>query len=116
MRRCGEAREDFTEKDGNLWPMFVHEGGQPFSFCPGKATWDPEVKSTLRLLVVAAESGAMIERGGLGDQPSWWVETLSWFLPAYRKIEFFSRVRAVIGDGKPAGGRMPPTPPRKAKE
>lgn len=110
LRRCREDRDDFTSKDGSVFPMQVHPGGTEFGFCPAKATWDTEVKSVLGLLVVAAETGVMLEPGGLGDQPKWWVDILSWFLPAYDKAKFLNRVRMVVGDGKPktGGGKQPP--------
>lgn len=83
--------------------MRIHQGGQPFSFCPGKATWDHEAMRTFSLLVVAAETGAMLGGGGIVDQPSWWVETLAWFLPVYDMAKFASRVRSVMGNGKKSG-------------
>jgi hypothetical protein len=98
QRRCAEPRFDFTEEDGNIWPMYIHPGGNAYGFCPGKATWDVEAAQTFRLLVIAAETGMMLESGGLTDQPSWWIELLGWFLTAYDSAKFAGRVRSVLPD------------------
>lgn len=103
LRRCREDREDFTEADGSLWPMYIEKGGDLFSFCPGKATWDHEAVGLFRLLLVSAETGKLYESGGLADQPDWWIEMSSWFLRRYDDAKFSSRVRAVLGDSE--GGK-----------
>ena len=100
LRRCQEDREDFTEADGSLWPMYIEKGGDLFSFCPGKATWDHEAVGLFRLLVVSAETGKLYESGGLSDQPDWWIETLSWFIPRYKTHEFINRAKMILGDEK----------------
>lgn len=52
-------------------------------------------------MVLAAETSDIhLVEGGLLDQPEWWVEAMSWFLPAYKDAQFFSRVRSVVGDEK----------------
>lgn len=100
LRRCGEAREDFTEADGSLWPITITPGGAQFSFCPGKATWDREAVALVSTLRLAAETGMMLEAGGIADQPDWWIDMLGWFVPAYDQHKFMSRARAILGDGK----------------
>lgn len=82
-----------------MWPMYVIDGGTPFSFCPGKATWDRSATSTFRLLVVCAETGSLYSEGGIGDQPDWFIELLGWFLPRYNDLKFISRARFILGDG-----------------
>lgn len=53
------------------------------------------------MLTLAAETGDLhLVDGGIIDQPDWWVETMSWFLPAYNHAKFFSRVRSLVGDEK----------------
>lgn len=104
LRRCGEAREDFTEEDGSAWPIILHPGGASYGFCPGKATWDSEATGMVGMLRVAAETGMMLEAGGIADQPDWWIDLLSWFLPSYDQHKFASRVRSVLGDGKKGVG------------
>ena len=99
LRRCREDRWDFTEKDGSAWPMYVEPGGEMYGFCPAKAGWDPNLIRLFQLLLIATETGVMIERGGLRDQPSWWIEQLAWFATKYDSIKFASRMKSVLGDG-----------------
>lgn len=100
LRRCREDREDFTEKDGSAWPMYIHQGGEQYGFCPAKSTWDPQLSEMFRLLVIASETGVMLTNGGLLDQPDWWVESIAWFIPRYDHAKFTGRVKMVLGDGK----------------
>lgn len=105
VRRCKEDREDFTEKDNQkgkpqIWPIRLNKGGTLFGFCPAKATWDPVANEIFRLLVIATETGVMLEAGGINDQPDWFVENLGWFAPKYRETVFGSRARSLLGDGK----------------
>jgi hypothetical protein len=98
LRRCQEDREDFTfEQDKGPWPIYVNQGGELYSFCPAKATWDHAVVNIFRLLVLSSETGALIEKGGLNDQPSWFIEHLSWFAPKYHEYKFNSRANKILG-------------------
>lgn len=101
LRRCAEDRDDFTEVDGTIWPMIIETGGTHFGFCPAKAAWDVEAMGMFRLLGLAAETGNMYEAGGLSNQPDWFIDLASWFIPLYkqRKIALFAR--SIFGDGKP---------------
>lgn len=100
MRRCREDREDFTEKDGAIWPMVIDRGGETFSFCPSKASWDRHAVQIFQLLMLAAETGnTQYTKGGLVDQPEWWIAELSWFVPRYKMIQFISRAKLILGDG-----------------
>ena len=80
--------------------MRIHDGGELFGFCPGKATWDQESAILYRSLIVARTCGIMWESGSLSEQPSWWVNLLSWFIQKYDHEIFASRARMVLGDGK----------------
>lgn len=84
--------------------MYVEKGGNLYGFCPGKATWDPEASAIVQALVVTAETGIMLEDGPLSQQPEWWVDLLSWFLPYYSDQKFYSRARTILGNGKEATG------------
>lgn len=75
--------------------MSVTRGGLTFGFCPAKATWDTEAVSLFQLLVTCTETGAMLESGGLNEQPYWWIELVSWFAPMYNERRFANRVRAI---------------------
>ena len=90
--------------DATTFPIYVTRTGTMYGFCPAKATWDSELHALMRLLVITAESGVMIEHGGLNDQPEWWIEILAWFLPLYDNVKFYSRAMSVIGEG---GKKLP---------
>jgi hypothetical protein len=90
---------DFTDKDGAAWPMYVSDPrGELYNFCPGKAQWDEEAKAIYRLLIISAETGTMLQAGGLEEQPEWWIELLSFFLVRYDQTKFYSRASAILGD------------------
>lgn len=99
LRRCREDRDDFTEADAPFFPLQIEKGGQTYGFCPGKATWDREAVDLYRLLIVAAETGTMLDDGSLSAQSHDWIELLAWFLPFYDHQKFVSRVKLVLGDG-----------------
>jgi hypothetical protein len=57
--------------------------------------------SNFRLLTIAAESGNInLYDGGIIEQPEWWIDELSWFLPFYSHHRFVSRAKMILGDGK----------------
>lgn len=99
-RRCREDREDFSSEDNSLFPIYIEKGGNLYSYCPGKATWDSSLYGLYQSLVICSETGHMLESGALVDQSDWWVDLLSWFLPYYSDARFYSRARAVLGDDK----------------
>jgi hypothetical protein len=39
----------------------------------------------------------MLEEGPMMDQPDWWIDLLSWFLPFYNDQKFWSRAKAILG-------------------
>jgi len=101
LRRCGEDREDFTKDDGPFWPIQLFQGGEQYGFCPAKAGWDSEILSIFKLLILAAETGNInLVAGAIEDQPSWWLDNAAWFIPKYKQIQFITRVKMVVGDGK----------------
>jgi len=80
--------------------MQINQGGLLYPFCPGKATWDHEVRAVFNLLMFTAETGQLYRSGGLINQPEWYLDLLGMFLPLYNKINFASKVKMVLGDGK----------------
>ena len=101
LRRCDDDREDFTDKDGSAWPILLYTGGEPFGFCPAKVSWNHEAVMTFKLLILAAETGNInLIRGGIYDQPDWWIENLSWFVPKYKHTQFITRAKMILGDSK----------------
>lgn len=108
LRRCGEDREDFTSLDGPFWPIQLFQGGELYSFCPGKASWDFETVSIFKLLILSSETGNInLVHGAIEDQPDWWLENVSWFIPKYKQIQFISRVKMILGDGKISNVKPP---------
>lgn len=103
LRRCQDPREDFTSDDSAVFPMYVEKGGTLYGFCPGKATWDSEAVGLYRLLIVAAETGTMLDNGSLSEQSDYWIELLAWFLPFYDNQKFVSRAKMILGDGSTNG-------------
>lgn len=83
-----------------VFPVYISKGGDTYGFCPAKATWDHEITNMFRVLLIAAETGCMINTGGIAEQPEWWIDLLAWFLPRYNNAKFFGRVQAIVGDGK----------------
>lgn len=110
---------DFTAKDDpSVFPIYVTPGSSLFSFCPAKATWDKEAVALYRSLKIAAESGTMWVGGGIADQPDWWIELLSWFLPRYNDLRFSGRVRGFLGSeqGQAVKGMVQPKLQGKGKQ
>lgn len=97
-RRCREDREDFTSEDAAFFPMYIEKGGNLYSYCPGKATWNPNHYALYQALVISAETGKMLEDGPISEQPDWWIDLLSWFIPYYSDQRFYARARAILGD------------------
>ena len=98
-RRCADNREDFTdEDDASTFPIYVIKGGNLYSFCPAKTTWDKNLFSLYNLLVISAETGALYTSGGMDCQPDWFIDLLAWFLPLYLDSKFYSRAKAILGD------------------
>lgn len=80
--------------------MQIHEGGNLYGFCPAKASWDPEVRAVYGILSITAETGQLLEAGGLVSQPDWFVELLGWFLPRFQMHKFVRMAEMVFGSGK----------------
>ena len=112
IRRCREERWDFNDQDGTQFPIRLGEGGGLYGFCPAKATWDHEATSLYRLLLLSAETGALLKTGGIADQPGWFMDLAAWFLPKYSELRFYSRAKAILGDGTSKGQNLQGVKPR----
>lgn len=96
-RRCWEDRWDFTDKDDPyVFPMYVVRGGETYGFCPGKTTRDASLNALFRILLIAADTGAMLNSGGISDQPDWFVDLLAWFLPRLDMVRFTAKASMVL--------------------
>jgi len=101
LRRCGEDRFDFTEKDNaSIFPMHVEKGGPQFGFCPGKATWDIEVAEIYKLLEITYHTKHLPFVGPLLEQPAWFIDCLHSFITMYDDYRFASRQKAMWGSDK----------------
>lgn len=88
--------------------MYVNQGGELYGFCPGKSTWDAEATNLLNILLISAETGALLYNGGIANQPDWFIELLAWFLPKYDQMKFSSKADMILGgDKKEALSRLP---------
>jgi hypothetical protein len=94
---------DFTDVDGAIWPMRVSDGGGLYGFCPAKATWDHGAASIFQALTVCFATGAHWIEGGISDQPAWWIDLVSELIPRMDDQRFYSRARAILGDGNSKG-------------
>ena len=97
IRRCWEDRDDFTSEDGSVFPIYIHQGGGLYGFCPGKVSRDIETVSFFRMLVLIAETGVMPEAGGIFDQDPDLMEELSWFLPSYDTAKWAQKMSMIFG-------------------
>jgi hypothetical protein len=99
-RRCEEDRWDFTEKDDPVvFPVYVRRTGELYGFCPGKVLKDSSINRLFRILMISAKTGVMLKEGAIEDQPDWFVELLSWFIPKLDSVTFNDKVRMVLGGG-----------------
>lgn len=100
LRKCEDDREDFTKKDNpGLWPIRLSKGGPAFSFCPGKATWDHDAAEALRLLETTYFLGQPLFPGSFMEQPWWYAEFISEYLPVYDDMRENNKQRAMWGSG-----------------
>ena len=100
LRRCEEDRFDFTKDDNTaIWPMYVNKGGPMFGFCPGKSTWDHDAVYIFSLVELAFYTRSLAFSGALFDQPSWYVDIISTFLPHYDQLRFNQRMKSMWGSG-----------------
>lgn len=97
--------------------MYVTKGGELYSFCPAKATWDPGVKAQFDELVIIAETKWMPGPGGLYCQPAWLIDLLAWFLPKYDFMKFLRKADMILGgtNDKKTTGQMTKPPVRNRR-
>ena len=95
--------------------MKVSSTGSSFGFCPGKATWDLDTRQVYELLILSCETNQLLYKGGIADQPAWFIDLLSWFAPRYDQQKFYSRAAAIFGDGKKSKGNDSGSNSRRTK-
>ena len=66
------------------------------------------------ILLVAAETGQLWEQGGIADQPEWFIELLTWFLPRHDTMKFIAKADMILGGSKSKSAKKSmPGPGRK---
>lgn len=58
-------------------------------FCPGKATWYPEIAELFERCRVALETGHLPKLGVLDDQDSTFVEVFPFFIERWRHRQYY---------------------------
>ena len=96
-RRCKEDREDFTVKDGTIWPIRIE--GHKFSFCPGKATWCESTAEAFRLIETTYFMRSPLFPGSFFEQPWWYGEIIDEMLPLYESHREAAKNRQLWGSG-----------------
>lgn len=110
--RCAEQSFDVLQR-----PVSVDEVGVKLSFCPGKATWYPEMGRLFRDCRVALETGILPREGTLEDQDASFSEVFPIFIERWRERTYHriwgdvktfttSVLEAVLGK-KGGGSRAP---------
>ena len=90
-------------------PIRVDKFGSKYPFCPGKATWFPELQTVFDQCLVAMETGILPGPGGLDDQPEMFSNSLSTFIEKYswrRYGRVWQDVNEVIPKVLEAVGKM----------
>lgn len=64
------------------------------------------------MLSIAAETGNLWASGGVKDQPDWFIELLSWFLPRYDTMKFIAKADMILGGSQKSTKKNKPGPSR----
>lgn len=95
------AKKLACESDGfNNLPnrkMGVDSGGTKRPFCPGKATWYPELQRVFDQCLIAKETGLLPKPGGVDDQEELFTEVFGAFVQAYN-WRWYGRIWRDVGD------------------
>ncbi len=105
LRRCLDEREDFTAEDGSIFPIQITKGGGLYGFCPAKVTWDQQLVSIYRILVLCSETNQMPNGKPILEQDPEFLDLIGWFIPTYKSLRFAQNAQILLG--KPDTGRAP---------
>ncbi len=78
-------------------PIRVDTNGNKYPFCPGKATWYPQMDLVFKQCLVAKETGILPEGGTLEDQSQLFYDCFHTFIEKY-KWRWYGRVWEDVGD------------------
>ena len=79
-RRCRDPGFENLRK-----PRAIGQGSLSYPFCPGKATWNPELPAVLEQCRVALEAGILPEEGNFSAQSALFVEVFPTFVERWRE-------------------------------
>jgi hypothetical protein len=65
-------------------PKKIESSGESYSFCPGKATWYPEISEVFEQCRVAMDTGIMPKQGSLEDQDEMFFECFPMFVTKWK--------------------------------
>jgi len=82
-RRCEEKGFKNLSK-----PMKVAPLGDSYDFCPGKATWYPEIAELFQSCRVALETGILPKAGSLEDQDESFAEVFPLFIEKWKDATY----------------------------
>ena len=85
-RRCEEPGFDNLKK-----PRKVDDRSLEYRFCPGKATWYPEIYELFYQCRVALETGIMPNRGSFIEQDEMFVDVFPFFVDRWKE-RFYGRI------------------------
>lgn len=77
--QCADDGFSMLEKK----PLRIDKHGSRYPFCPGKATWYPQIDEVFRQCLVAKETGLLPKAGGLQDQSALFNQAFSTFIEKY---------------------------------
>lgn len=109
--RCAEPSFRVLDR-----PVRIDDAGQGYLFCPGKATWFPEISRLAEDCHIALETGILPKEGSLQDQDYVFVEVFPTFIERWRErtyhevwtdVRSFSKSILEALFGKGGGGRAP---------
>lgn len=86
VRKCKDEGFDNVKGIG----ISINKRGIKFPFCPGKATWYPEIVELFDSCRVAVQTGIMPLRGALADQSYEFYDVFPTFVDLWKKRTYQS--------------------------
>lgn len=83
-RKCEDPGFKNLARPRQVDPKF----GLKFDFCPGKATWYPEIAELFMHCAVAMETGVLPQAGAFEDQSDMFVEVFPEFIARWKELQY----------------------------
>ena len=84
------------EKNGQTGHWAVDDYSRKYLFCPGKATWYPDIAELFEQCRIAIETGHLPRAGALEDQPDLFVEVYPDFVERWKSRQYYRTWRDVV--------------------